>query len=231
MEKPSVIPPADGAVAESVISTIAALLAEKIMRQYGAADEGTALRVPVGVSARHVHLSPEHQEALFGTGYKMTPIRELQPGQYAAKECVTVVGPRGVLQNVRILGPARGSTQVEISRTDAYALGLDPPVRQSGKLEGTTGAVLVGPRRAINLEEGVILAGRHIHIPPEVAARWGLKDRQMVRVRTEGERKIVFDRVLVRVNPSYSPEMHIDTDEANAAGLRNGDCVMVEIND
>ncbi len=212
-----------------VIHALVRAVVAQVQRRQAA--EQDILRVPVGVSARHVHLSPEHVEALFGPGYSLTPIRELQPGQYAARECVTVVGPRGVLQNVRVLGPPRGKTQVEISRTDSYLLGIDPPVRDSGDLAGTPGAVLVGPRRAVNLEEGVILAWRHIHMPADMAERWGFKDRDLVRVRTEGLRRVVFDRVLVRVSPAYRLEIHIDTDEANAAGLKNGDHVQVIIHD
>lgn len=212
-----------------VIHALVRAVVAQVQRRQAAQRE--ILRVPVGVSARHVHLAPEHVEALFGPGYSLTPIRELQPGQYAAKECVTVVGPRGVLQNVRVLGPPRGQTQVEISRTDSYLLGIDPPVRDSGDLSGTPGAVLVGPRGAINLEEGVILAWRHIHMPADIAERRGFKDRELVRVRTEGMRRVVFDRVLVRVSPAYRLEIHIDTDEANAAGLKNGDHVQVIVDD
>jgi propanediol utilization protein len=185
------------------------------------------MRVPVGVSVQHVHLSQKHVEALFGPGYQLTPLRDLQPGQYAAKEHVTVAGPKGVLSNVRVLGPPREETQVEISRSNSYILGLDPPVRDSGDLSGTPGVVLIGPRQAINLEEGVLLSWRHIHMPPDLAGRWGLKDRELVRVKTEGERRVVFDKVIVRVHPSFVPELHIDTDEANAAGLKNGDHVQI----
>ncbi|KKM11485.1 hypothetical protein SY88_08585 [Clostridiales bacterium PH28_bin88] len=193
-------------------------------------DAGPALdptHVPVGVSARHVHLSGEDLERLFGKGYQLTRLRELQPGQFAAKECVTLVGPRGVLQNVRILGPARSQTQVEISRTDGYALGLNPPVRDSGDHAGSPGAVLVGPRGAVSLEQGVICPLRHIHMPPDHAERLGLRNKQRVRVRAEGERKAIFDEVLVRVAPDFRLELHLDTDEANASGLRNGDTVQI----
>lgn len=214
-------------VSKAVISSLARMLAEEIQRQGQPVCKGKTLRVPVGVSVHHIHLSQEHMEALFGPGYQLTPIRELQPGQYAAKECVTLAGPRGVLQNVRVLGPPRGQTQVEISRSSAYVLGLDPPVRDSGNLGGTPGVVLIGPRQAIILDEGVLLPWRHIHMPPDVADLWGLKDREMVKVRTEGERRVIFDRVLIRVHPAYNLEMHIDTDEANAANLRNGDCVQL----
>lgn len=212
-----------------VICTLARMVMEEIRRRCRPAGEAGTLRVPVGVSVHHVHLSQEHVEALFGPGYRLTPIRELQPGQYAARECVTLAGHRGVLQNVRVLGPPRERTQVEISRSDAFFLGLDPPVRDSGDLEGAPGIVMIGPRQAINLEDTVLLAWRHIHMPPDVAGRWGLKDRDLVRVRTEGARRVIFDRVLIRISPAYRLEMHIDTDEANAAVLRNGDHVQVII--
>ncbi len=181
--------------------------------------------IPVGVSARHVHLSSEDVERLFGPGYQLRPLVELQPGQYAAKETVTLVGPKGVLQNVRVLGPPRSRTQVEISRTDGYVLGLNPPVRDSGDLDGSEGVVIVGPRGAVALAEGVICAARHIHMPPEHAAALGLKQGERVRVRTDGIRPVVFDSVLVRVSEEARTEMHIDTDEANAAGLSTGDKV------
>jgi len=226
--KPALIGTTEGQVPGAVINVLARMVVEEIRRQkQGPQGEGEVMRVPVGVSVYHVHLSREHVDVLFGLGYQLTAIRELQPGQYAAKECVTIAGPRGVLQNVRVLGPPRGETQVEISRSSSYILGLDPPVRDSGNLEGTPGVVLIGPHQAINLDEGVLLSWRHIHMPPDLASRWGLKDRDLVRVKTEGERRVVFDKVLVRVHPSYRPEMHIDTDEANAAGLRNGDYVQV----
>lgn len=212
-------------VSETALGTLTRLVAAEIRRQCRISSEGEVLRIPVGVSVRHVHLAQEHLEALFGRGYCLTPIRELQPGHYAAKESVTVVGPRGVLPNVRVLGPTRGKTQVEISRSDAYILGLDPPVRDSGELEGTPGVVMIGPRETVNLIGGVILAWRHIHMPAALAGRLGLKDHALVQVQTGGCRRVVFDRTLVRVSPDYRLEMHIDTDEANAAGLSNGDHV------
>lgn len=211
---------------ESVINMLAQLVAKEIFEN-GYRLQLDPYRVPVGVSAPHVHLCPEHLERLFGPGYELTPIRELQPGQYAAKEHVMVVGPKGVLPNVRVLGPLRDKTQVEISRTNAYVLGLDPPVRDSGDLSGSPGAVLVGPRGAVVLDEGVILAWRHIHMSPQHAERLGLKDRDVVKARTGGQRRVIFDRVLVRVSPSFRLEFHIDTDEANAAGLQNGDFVYI----
>ncbi|KUK31145.1 MAG: Phosphate propanoyltransferase [Thermoanaerobacterales bacterium 50_218] len=188
------------------------------------------VQIPVGVSARHVHLSPEHIEVLFGKGYQLTPIRELsQPGEFAAKETVTLVGPRGVLQGVRVLGPPRSKTQVEISKTDGYILGIDPPVRVSGDHRDTPGCIIVGPHGAVKIESGVICAMRHIHISPELATNLGLHDGDFVRVKAAGDRKVIFDKVIVRVSPRAVFEMHIDTDEANAAGLRNGDRVLLMV--
>lgn len=211
-----------------VVAELVELLAEQL---WIAVREGMrdARRVPVGVSAPHAHLTNDHIEQLFGVAYSLTPLRELQPGHYAAKETVMVVGPKGALPNVRVLGPPRDRTQVEISRTNGYALGIDPPIRDSGDLAGTPGAVLVGARGAVVLEEGVIVPHRHIHLPPDVASVLGLIDRDVVRVRTLGERRIVFDRVLIRVSPAVYPEMHVDTDEANAAGLKNGDYVYIDV--
>ncbi|MCR4431804.1 MAG: phosphate propanoyltransferase [Tepidanaerobacteraceae bacterium] len=196
------------------------------IKRYLLEKQSKCLNLPVNVSARHVHLCPEHIEFLFGKNYKLTPVRELmQPGEFAAKETVMVVGPKGILQNVRVLGPPRKATQVEISRTDAYTLGLSPPVRDSGNHENTPGCILVGPLGGLKIEKGVILAERHIHMPQNLAEKMGFKDRDLVKVRTDGERKVIFDNVLVRVSPRYVLEMHVDTDEANAAGIESGDTV------
>lgn len=185
--------------------------------------------VPTGISNRHVHLSKEDLEALFGKGYELTPIKDLgQPGQYAAQECVTIVGPKGAMERVRVLGPVRSKTQVEISRTDAFKLGINPPVRDSGDLDGTPGIVIVGPNGAVIKSEGVMLAKRHIHMTPEDAEGYGLKDKDIVRVLVDtGDRKLIFGDVLVRVNPKYALEFHVDTDEGNAALLKNGDPVWI----
>lgn len=182
----------------------------------------------VNISARHVHLSKEHLEVLFGKNHILTPIRELmQPGEYAAKETVTIIGPNGVIQNIRVLGPLREKTQVEISKTDGYTLGIDAPVRESGNHKDTPGCILVGPMGVVRLEDGVICALRHIHMPDNLAKQWNLSDNQMVKVATCGKRRVVFDKVLVRVSPDFVLEMHVDTDEANAAGIKNGDKVFL----
>ena len=184
--------------------------------------------VPVGISNRHVHLSREDLDFLFGAGFELTKYRDLsQHGQYAANEMVTLVGPKGVFQGVRILGPVRRKTQVEISRTDAFQLGVKPPVRDSGEHDTTPGLVIVGPKGALTLKSGVLLAKRHIHMTPSEASRFGLQDRDIVQVRLRGPRALIFDEVLIRVDPTFALEMHVDTDEANAAMLNNGDTVEV----
>lgn len=185
--------------------------------------------IVVGVSNRHVHLSKEDLEVLFGKGYQLTPVKDLrQPGQFAAKETVTIVGPKGAIENVRVLGPIRKETQVEISRTDAFKLGLNPPVRDSGDLDGTPGIVIVGPAGVVVKNRGVILAKRHIHMHPKDAQHYGVKDKDIVKVIVEkGERRLIFDDVLVRVREDFALEFHVDTDEANAAMLNNGDLVYI----
>lgn len=183
-----------------------------------------AKRVPIGISARHIHLSSEHVSILFGEGAELTEFKPLtQPGQYAANETVAVYGPKGSFPKVRILGPVRPATQLEVSRTDAFALGLNPPVRESGKIEGTPGIRIVGPAGEVTVDKGVIVAARHIHLHTSDAERWGIKDKQILRVRVDGERGVVFEQVLARVSEQYALDMHIDTDEGNAAGLATGD--------
>lgn len=180
-------------------------------------------KVSIGVSARHIHLSKEHVEILFGKGAALTELKPLsQPGQFAANEMVAVYGPKGSFPKVRILGPARKMTQLEISRTDAFSLGLNPPVRESGNIQGTPGIRIVGPAGEVTVEEGVIVAARHIHFHTSDAERWGIRDKQMLKVRVGGERGLVFDNVLARVSDQYALDMHIDTDEGNAAGVTPG---------
>ncbi|WJH33315.1 phosphate propanoyltransferase [Paenibacillus sp. CC-CFT747] len=181
-------------------------------------------QVPIGVSARHIHLSPEHIEVLFGKGYELKEMKPLsQPGQFAAEETVRVQGPKGEIGKIRILGPARGNTQLEISRTDSFGLGVKPPVRESGRIEGTPGIKVIGPAGEVELDRGVIVAARHIHFHTSDAERWGIQDKQMLKVRVNGERPLIFEEVLARVSDSYALDMHIDTDEANAAGVQTGD--------
>jgi putative phosphotransacetylase len=180
--------------------------------------------VPIGVSNRHVHLCQKDLESLFGKGYQLTKLKDLkQPGQFAAKETVTIVGRKGAIENVRILGPIRKQTQVEISFSDGFKLGINAPVRESGKTEGTPGVILKGPKGVVKLDSGVIAALRHIHMPPDFAERFGLKDKELVSVEVQGNRRLLYHNVLVRVSDDFVLEMHLDTDEANAAGVGNGD--------
>ncbi|USG65543.1 phosphate propanoyltransferase [Brevibacillus ruminantium] len=184
--------------------------------------------IPVGVSNRHVHLSPEDVETLFGPGYQLTPLRELsQPGQFACQETVTIVGPKGSLHGVRILGPARGVSQVEISRTDSFQLGVNAPVRMSGDLAGTPGLILVTAKGSRVLESGVIVAKRHVHMSVEEAAEYQVKDGDTLILQTTSERPIIYPDVVVRVNPRFSLDFHVDLDEGNAAHLKTGDRVQV----
>jgi putative phosphotransacetylase len=182
------------------------------------------MNVPIGVSARHIHLSSAHIDILFGAGYELKEMKPLsQPNQFAAEETVAVIGPKGKFDKVRILGPARGNTQLEISRTDSYALGVKAPLRQSGDIEGTPGIHIVGPAGEVTVQSGVIVAARHIHFHTDDAKRWGIVDKQFVQVKLSGERGMVLDHVLARVSDQFKLDMHIDTDEANAAGASTGD--------
>ncbi|HOK33056.1 MAG TPA: phosphate propanoyltransferase [Fervidobacterium sp.] len=182
-----------------------------------------------GVSNRHVHLSREDLDLLFGKGYALTPTKDLgQPGQFACKEMVTIVGPKGSIENVRILGPERKDTQIEISLTDAFKLGIMPPVRDSGDIEGTPGITIIGPNGKLEKEKGVIIAKRHVHMRPSDAEKFGVKDKDIVKVIVEnGDRKLIFDDVLIRVSEKFALEFHVDTDEANAALLKTGDIVYI----
>ena len=177
----------------------------------------------IEVSAHHIHLSQEHVEALFGKGHKLTWKSDLsQPGQFACEEQLTIVGPKGNIERVRVLGPTRKETQVEIAMTEQFKLGIHPPIRESGDLQDTPGCILKGSAGSVQLDKGVICALRHIHMTPGDALRYGLKDKSTVHVRVPGDRELVFGDVLIRVNPNYSLAMHIDTDEANAAHLKTG---------
>jgi acetate kinase len=179
--------------------------------------------IPIEVSAHHIHLSQAHVEQLFGPGHQLTKHADLsQPGQYACKEQLTIVGPKGRIERVRVLGPARKATQVEIAMTEQFKLGIMPPIRESGDIEGSPGCTLEGTAGSIEVDKGVICALRHIHMTPADALRYGLKDKATVRVRVPGDREMIFGDVRIRVDPSYALAMHIDTDEANAANLRNG---------
>ncbi|NLJ57823.1 MAG: phosphate propanoyltransferase [Tissierellia bacterium] len=189
-------------------------------------------KVKVGLSNKHVHISREHVDILFGEGYELTPIKDLsQPGQYACEEKVDLVGPKRTIKGVRILGPERKETQVEISMSDGFTLGIkDLPIKDSGKLEGTPGVKLVGPKGEVELEKGVIVAARHIHMHTSDAQKYGLKDNDIVSVKAGGVRGLTFDNVLIRVSDQYTLDMHIDVEEGNAAGLSNCDEVEVIVN-
>ncbi|MFP4456495.1 MAG: phosphate propanoyltransferase [Clostridia bacterium] len=187
-------------------------------------------KIPIGVSNRHIHVSQKDLVKLFGKNYELNNYRDLgQPGQYACEESVELCGAKGCFPKVRILGPTRGDTQIEISLTDSYTLGIkNIPVRDSGDLEGTPGATIKGPNGSIELEKGVIIAKRHIHMTPEDAKEFGVSDKDYVQVETvDNDRQLIFKNVLVRVNDSYALEMHVDIDEANAAMLSNGDMVSI----
>lgn len=180
--------------------------------------------IPIGVSARHIHLSQTDLVSLFGEGYELSSFKDLsQPGQFAAHETVAIIGPKGQFDKVRILGPIRPQTQIEVSRTDAFMLGIHPPVRESGQIDGTPGLRVIGPKGEVTLEQGVIVAARHIHFHSSDANQWGIQDKQLLRVHLRGERPLIFEDVIARVSDQFALDMHIDTDEGNAAGVKTGD--------
>lgn len=180
------------------------------------------LFVELEASGRHVHVTANQAEVLFG--HPLTPKRPLsQPGQFLAEERVTVIGPKGELQNVAVLGPERKEGQVEISLTDTRALGIDAPIRESGKVKDTPGAVLVGPCGRVTLPEGVIVAKRHVHLRPEDGTRFGVRDKQIVRLQALTDRPVIFEDVVIRIREDFAPYAHLDYDEANACGFQKGD--------
>lgn len=179
--------------------------------------------IPIGISVRHVHLSREHVNILYGPGHQLTFRTPLtQPGQFACEETVNLMGPKGKVARVRVLGPERPATQVEVSRTECFSLGLQAPIRMSGVLHNTPGVCMEGPQGSVEIHEGMICAARHLHVSPEQALMLGLRDKDEISVHVEGERALVFSEVIVRVHPEYRLDMHIDTDEANAARLDQG---------
>ncbi|WP_066062791.1 phosphate propanoyltransferase [Neobacillus soli] len=182
-----------------------------------------AKQVPIAASNRHVHLSPDNMERLFGKGYQLTKLKDLsQPNQFAAKETVTLIGPKGKIQNVRVLGPVRGSTQVEVSLFDGFTLGVKPPIRNSGDIKGSEPITIQGPLGQITIKEGLICAARHIHMHTSDGDQFGVSDGDLVQVKVGGARGVIFSNVLIRVSPKYKLEMHIDLDEANGANIMNG---------
>lgn len=187
------------------------------------------LYAPAAVSSRHVHISSQDLERLFGAGYKLKALRDLaQPDQFACAETVTLLGSKGSIEKVRIVGPVRTNTQVEISITDAFKLGVEPVIRMSGDIKGTPGIRILGPAGEINLSCGVIVAARHLHISEEEAAVFGIKNGEPVCAKKKGARGIVFENVIVRCGKEHRLEFHIDTDEANAANIVADDLVQIE---
>lgn len=185
-------------------------------------------KIPVGVSNRHIHLTEKDLFTLFGEGYKLTNVKFLsQPGQFAARETVVIRGVKGEIQNVRVLGPVRKASQVEISKTDMFTLGVIVPVRMSGDIKGTPGIEVIGPNGSVTLQEGLIIAKRHIHMHPDEAKQFGVQDNDVVQVKTSGERALIFDQVVIRVHETFALDFHIDIDEANAAGLKTGDTIQL----
>lgn len=177
------------------------------------------IKIKVEISARHMHISQDDLEKLFGSGYKLKPIKELsQEGEFAAEETITLVGPKRSLEKLRVVGPVRSATQVELAYTDAFSLGIDVPLRLSGDVAGSARAKLIGPAGEVDLSEGVIVAKRHLHVNEEEAKELNLKANDLVRVKVGGERGLIFDNVVVRIKPNFHMSVHLDTDEANASG-------------
>lgn len=214
------------AMDNSNVALITKLVLEAVEKQKSSSETGYL--VPIGVSARHIHLTQEHVEVLFGKGYQLTKKKELMGGQFASNETVTIVGIKlRAIENVRVLGPVRKQTQVEISATDAIRLGVKAPIRESGNIEGSAPIAIVGPKGALYLNEGCIIAMRHIHMSPRDAMAAGVHDGDIVSVKADNERGTIFNHVKIRVDDSFTLEMHIDTDEANAAKIATGDTVRI----
>lgn len=217
-------------MAESLSSSTPRTVVEHMVREQVYAQLGLQLpkaaKAPnallVNISARHCHLTQEAVEALFGPGHQLTPMKGLyQEGQYAAKESITLIGPRSrVISNLRILGPCRNLNQIELAFTDAISLGFDIPTRMSGDIAGTPGCMLMGPNGYFKLDEGVIRAQPHVHMNPDDAAYYGVKHLDVMKLKVHGDLGMTFDNLVVRVDPSFKLEVHIDTDEGNACGLK-----------
>lgn len=205
---------------------------EQVLKEYRDKTPNTSNNgigdIPIGVSNRHIHLTQEHLDILFGPGYQLTKLKDLsQPGQFACKEQLTLIGPSlKAIEGVRVLGPLRKKSQVEISKTDSFVLKVNPPVRESGDVIGSAPITIVGPKGIVELKEGCIIANRHIHMSPSDASRYGVKDGDYVAVDTvgKGKRTTLWD-VQIRVSDKFILEMHLDTDDANACGIGNGDKV------
>ena len=210
---------------ENNVELIARLVMEALDKKE---NTGSGFMVPIGVSARHIHLTQEHVEILFGKGYQLTKRKELMGGQFASNELVTIVGLKlRAIENVRVLGPVRSKSQVEISATDAIKLGVKAPIRPSGDIKGSAAIAVVGPKGVVYLDEGCIIAKRHIHMAPKDAQADGVHDGDIVSVKADNERGTIFNQVQIRVDDSFTLEMHIDTDEANAAQIATGQTVTI----
>jgi len=214
-------------IRDVVVNVINRLQTEEVPQ--GSVSSGSkGKKIVCGISVRHVHLCREDLDILFGKGYELTKLRDLYNPGFAAKETVTVVGPKlNAIQNVRILGPLRDSSQVELAKTDCIILGIDAPVRPSGKLAGTSPAVIVGPKGVVHLKNGVIRANRHMHMSSDDAAYFGIEDNMEVDVRVPGPKGLTFNNVQVRVAPDFKTELHVDTDDGNAADIVNGSLVEI----
>ena len=211
----------------STVELSTKMVLEAVEKKKAAQSEAGFL-VPIGVSARHIHLTQEHVEILFGEGYHLTKFKELMGGQFASNEKVTIVGLKlRAIENVRVLGTVRKNTQVEISATDAISLGVKAPIRESGNIAGSAPIAIIGPKGAVYLNEGCIVAKRHIHMAPKDAMAAGVHDGDIVSVKADNERGTIFNNVQIRVDDSFTLEMHIDTDEANAAQIKSGDTVRI----
>ena len=209
-------------------TTIEAIMKKIVSEMDAPAVASDDLTIPVGISNRHIHLSREDLDTLFGAGYELTPIKDLsQPGQYACKELLTIIGPSmRPIENVRVLGPIRKESQVEISVTDSFVLKVKPPVRESGSLAGSAPVTIIGPKGIVTLKQGCIIANRHIHMSPADGARFGVKDGDYITVDAfSGTKRTRWFDVQVRVSDKFRLEMHVDTDDANAVGFKNGSTV------
>ena len=205
-----------------------AIIAEAVKKALAEINSGNDNDIKVGVSARHVHLSQEDLETLFGKGAELTVKKQLMGREFASDQLVTLVGPSlRSIEKVRVLGPVRKNTQVEISRTDTFVLKVSPPVRPSGEIEGSEKIVIVGPKGTVYLKQGVIIANRHIHLTPQFAESLGIKDNDYVDVVIDGVKPTKFYDVQIRVREDFNVEMHIDTDDANSSALKNGDIVHI----
>ena len=205
------------------------LLLEAMQSNSASSDTQKPEGIPVGVSNRHLHLSQTDLDILFGTGYKLTPIKDLsQPGQFACKETVTICGPKGAIEKVRVLGPVRSKTQVEILTGDGFKLGVTAPARLSGDLAGSPGITIIGPKGSVQTKEGLIVAQRHIHMTPQDAVNYGVHDGQIVDIEIEGPRGGVYENVAVRANDASALECHVDTEEANAMNINSSTKIKIK---